>query len=145
MKKPKLHRQEKPYSCTVACLKMVFEHYGIQEDEKTLRIKSKTKFYGTHPLNAIECAKSYGLDAYVSSLNLDKLRELVSQNIPVITNILKFADDEFYIHSVVVYQIKKNSIYLLDPEDGEMQLDLDLFERAWENTDYTAMVVQRVS
>ena len=81
----------------------------------------------------------------VSRLNLDKLRELVNQNIPVITNILKFADDEFYIHSVVVYQINKNIIYLLDPEDGEMKLDVDLFERPWENNDYTAIVVQRVS
>lgn len=145
MKKPKLHRQEKPYSCTVACLKMVFEHYGIHEEEKTLRIKSKTKSYGTHPLNAIECAKSYGLNAYVGSLNLDKLRELVNQNIPVIANILKFSDNEFYIHSAVVHQIKKDIIYLLDPEDGEMKLDLDLFERAWENNDCTAMVVQRVA
>ena len=34
-----------------------------KREEKTLQIRLKTKFYGTHPLNAIECAKSYGLDA----------------------------------------------------------------------------------
>ncbi len=54
MKKPKLHKQEKSYSCSVACLRTVLEYYDIIKDEKTLRIKSKTKFYGTHPIHIVE-------------------------------------------------------------------------------------------
>ena len=73
MKKLKLYKQEESYSCTVACLRMVLEHYGIKEDEKTLRIKSKTRFYGTHPINVVECANLYGLKANVGSLTLNKL------------------------------------------------------------------------
>ena len=143
MKKPRLHKQEKSYSCTAACLRMVLEHYGIKEDEKTLRIKSKTKFYGTHPLNVVGCANSYGLRASVSSLTLNKLQEFINQNFPVIANILKFADDEFYVHSVVVYRIEKAIVYLLDPEDGERRLSTDLFERLWQNNDYTAIVIEK--
>lgn len=122
---------------------MIFEHYGIKEDEKTLRGKSKTKFYGTHPINVVECAKSYQLDAYVSSLNINKLLELINQDIPVIANILKFADDDFYVHSVVVYRIEKGIVYLLDPEDGERRLDTDLFKHLWQNNDYTAIVIEK--
>lgn len=122
---------------------MVFEYYGIKEDEKTLRVKSKTNFYGTHPINVVECAKSYRLNAHVSSLTLSKLRELINQNIPVIANILKFADDEFYLHSVVVYRIVKSNVHLLDPEDGEKRLDIDLFEHLWQNNDYAAIVIEK--
>ncbi len=143
MKKPKLHKQEKSYSCTVACLKMVLEHYGIKEDEKTLRVKSKTRFYGTHPINVVECAQSYGLKAYASSLTLSKARELIEQNIPVIANVLKQAEGEFYLHSVVVYRIGKGTVYLLDPEDGERRLDTDLFELLWQNNNYTAIVIEK--
>ena len=144
MKKPKLHKQEKSYSCAVSCLRTVLEFYGIKEDEKTLRIKSKTKFYGTHPNSIADCAKSYGFDAYVSALNLSKLLELISQDIPVIANILKYADNEFYIHSVVVYRIEKGFVYFLDPEDGERNLDIDLFESLWQRNDYTAIVIHLV-
>lgn len=143
VKKPKLHKQGKSYSCMIACLKMVLEHYGVKESEKTLRIKSKTKSYGTHPVNIVECAKSYGLDAYVSSLTFNKLRELTNQSVPVITNILKSDDDDFYVHSVVVYRIQKDEVYLLDPEDGEVHLESHLFERLWQNNDYTAIVIEK--
>lgn len=143
MKKPKLYKQEKDYSCTVACLRMVLDHYDIKEDEKTLRIKSKTRFYGTHPVNIVECANSYGLKVAVSSLTLDKLQELTNLNMPVIANILKFADDEFYLHSIVIYRVKKDLIYLLDPEDGEKQLKSDLFERLWQGAGHTAIIIEK--
>lgn len=129
----------------VACLRMVLEYYGVIENENTLRTKSKTRFYGTHPINIIECARYYGFDAYVSSLNLNKLVEFITQNIPIITNILKFDGDEFYVHSVVVYRITKNLIYLLDPEDGEKKLDIALFTRLWQKNDFIGVVIKKPS
>ncbi|MCU0645513.1 MAG: cysteine peptidase family C39 domain-containing protein [bacterium] len=142
MKKPKLHKQEKSYSCMVACLRMVLEFYGVTEEEKTLRIKSKTKFYGTHPIHIVECAKFYGFDAYAGSLTLNKLQELTDQNIPVITNILKFDGDDFYIHSVVVYQMEQHTVYVLDPEDGEKHMNKDLFEKLWQQNDYHGIIIR---
>ncbi len=141
MKKPKLFKQEMPYSCTIACLRMVLEQYGIQVDEKTLRIKSKTKLCGTHPFNVIECANSYGLKGFIDSLNVETLRKYVDQDIPVIVNILKVVDHDFYLHSVCVYRISRNFVYMLDPEDGETKIALDRFERLWENSDFTAIVI----
>ena len=92
----------------------------------------------------VECAKSYGLDAYVSFSTFKKLQKLINKNIPVITNILKFTDDDFYIHSVVVYKIKDDIVYLLDPEDGERQLNCELFENLWQANNYTAIVINQV-
>ncbi len=143
MKKPKLYKQEKNYSCTVACLRMVLEYYGIKEDEKSLRIKTKTKPYGTHPINAIRCAESYKLKATISSLNLDKLRKFINQNKPVITNILKYSDNEFYVHSVVVYRIENDIINILDPEDGEIYCQSDMFELLWKSTEYTSIIIEK--
>jgi len=145
MKMPKFYKQETSYSCTVACLRMVLEYYGIKKDENTLRIKSKTKFYGTHPVNVVECAKYYGFDAYVNSLTLNKLIELVTQNIPVIANILKFDGDEYYVHSVLIYRIGKNTVYLLDPEDGERKLDVSLFLRLWQMNNCSGIVIKKPS
>jgi len=143
MKKPKLHKQEKSYSCTVACLRTVLEYYGIIANETTLRIKSKTKFYGTHPLHIVEYAKSYGLDAYANSLSLNKLKELIDRNIPVIANILTFNDDDFYVHSIVIYQMEKDTIYLLDLEDGEKHVDRDVFEILWQKNDYFGIIIKK--
>ena len=44
MKTPKFFKQEKSYSCMVACLRMVLEHYGVTENEDILREKSKPNF-----------------------------------------------------------------------------------------------------
>jgi ATP-binding cassette, subfamily C, bacteriocin exporter len=126
----------------VACLKMILNFYGI-EDEDYLRKKSKTKFYGTHPITIVKCAKSYGFEAFVSSLNINELQVLLNQNLPVIANIVKHDGDEFYIHSVVVYRIEKNSIYLLDPEDGEMRMTCDRFVALWEENDYTGIIISK--
>jgi ABC-type bacteriocin/lantibiotic exporter with double-glycine peptidase domain len=123
---------------------MVLEYYGIKAEEKTLRISSKTRFYGTHPIHIVECAKSYGLDAYASSLTLNKLQELVDQNVPVIANILKFNGDDFYVHSVVVYRLEQNIICFLDPEDGEKNLDITLFKQLWQRNDYFSIVIKKV-
>ncbi len=143
MKKPKLHKQERTYSCSVACLRTVLEYYDIIEDEKTLRIKSKTKFYGTHPIHIVECAISHGFDAYASSLTLNKLQNLIDRNVPVIANILKFNGDDFYVHSVVVYRLEQNIIYFLDPEDGEKNLDIALFKQLWQKNDYFGIVIKK--
>jgi ATP-binding cassette subfamily B protein len=145
VKKLKLHKQEKSYSCLAACLRTVLDYYGIIETEAILRNKSQTRFFGTHPINAVSCARSYGLDAYVSSLTIEILRDLIKQDVPVITNILKFVDDEFYIHSVIVYKIENDSVYLMDPEDGKIQLSIKSFEALWQNNDCTAIVIQKPS
>ena len=81
--------------------------------------------------------------AYVASLTLSKLGKLINQNVPVIASILKHADGEFYVHSVVVYRIEEDIIHLLDPEDGEKGLGIDLFERLWQHNDYTAIVIEK--
>ena len=79
MKKPKLHKQEKSYSCMVACLRMVLEFYG----------------------------------------------------------------DDFYIHSVVAYQMEENTAYVLDPEDGEKHLNKYLFEQLWQKNDYNGIIINK--
>lgn len=142
MKKLKLHKQETNFSCSVACLRMILDFYGVKENEKTLRKKSKTKPYGTHPLNIVECAKSYNFQASLSSLNFQRLKEFLEEKTPIITNILKQQEEDFYIHSVVVFQVSNEQIHCLDPEDGEIKMKISLFESLWESTNFTAIIIQ---
>ena len=57
---------------------MLLEYYDIIESESTLRFKCKTKISGTHPLNAVACCKSYELDCYIDSLDLNSLKILLN-------------------------------------------------------------------
>jgi ATP-binding cassette subfamily B protein len=142
-KKLRLLKQERSFSCSVACLRMILDYYGIETSEEILRIKSKTKFYGTHPINLVECARFYGFTADIRFLNLDQLQAFLEQQIPIIANILKFDADEFYLHSVVVYQMRQNKVYILDPEDGHVHLERSLFEQLWQKNEFLAIVIQK--
>ncbi|MBN2088993.1 hypothetical protein JW964_05245 [candidate division KSB1 bacterium] len=98
---------------------------------------------GTHPFNLVECAKSYGLKAEISDLSISKLQNYLEQKIPIIANILKFVDDEFYIHSIVVYQVYGDDVYILDPEEGQIHLNQNLFEELWQKNEYLGIIIQK--
>ena len=63
-------------------------------------------------MNVVECAKYYGLEAYVSSLNFDKLQKLVNTGVPIIANILKFADGD--LNDWPAYDTEKRSTQIFD-------------------------------
>ena len=107
---------------------MVFEHYGISESEATLRFKCKTKLSGTHPLNAVECRRSYGLESYVDLSNLEGLKSLLIQDIPPIVNIFKIEADIWYVHFAVISKIRQNEIEIIDPEDRIIELPVEKFD-----------------
>jgi ABC-type bacteriocin/lantibiotic exporter with double-glycine peptidase domain len=59
MKKLKWFKQERPYSCGAACLRMVLDSHGINIPEDELRKRTKTKpDIGSHPISIVESALS---------------------------------------------------------------------------------------
>lgn len=128
-----------------ACLKTVLEYYGITESEATLRIKCKSRAIGTHPLNAVECAKGYGLESYFDSVELDELRSLLKANIPPIVNIMIFDAEPPSLHSVILTRITKRDVDVIDPESGRSKIPLHEFNQVWEAAEKTVIVIKKSS
>ena len=143
MKKPKWYKQERSYSCIPACIKMLLEYYDIIESESTLRFKCKTKISGTHPLNAVACCKSYELDCYIDSLDLNSLKILLNDGFPPIVNIFKREAEVWYSHCVIISKIDHDQIEIIDPEDGFHKLPIDKFDELWSYVNRIAIIVKK--
>jgi ATP-binding cassette, subfamily C, bacteriocin exporter len=127
--KPPYFRQAHPFSCVPACLKMVLASYNREISETELRSRCDCDETGTTPSNTIKAAIEYGFSAYQAELIIKELQDLVSQNITPIVFIR--ASEGNYSHAVVVYKILKEKIFVLDPEIGEREIDINSFAEIW--------------
>ena len=143
MKKLKWYKQEKPYSCIPACIRMILEYHDIVESETALRFKCKSKMSGTHPLNAVACCKSYGLDCYIDSLDLMDLKNLLNDDILPIVNIFKREADVWYSHCVIISNIEHEQIEIVDPEDGFHKFPTVKFDELWSFANRMAIIVKK--
>lgn len=96
---------------------------------------------GTKPSNAVKAAVLCGFDAYQAQLTFEELKDLVSQNITPIV-FTKAFEIARYSHAVVVYKILKNKILVLDPENGECEIELNLFAEIWSRN--SAIIIEKI-
>ncbi len=75
------HRQEKPYSCVNACLRMIVEYHGIEITEKELRDRCNTTELGTYANDIISCLEHYGFRARLLELDLTELKRYIKEDI----------------------------------------------------------------
>jgi len=122
---------------------MILEYYDIIESETTLRVKCKSKMSGTHPINAVSCCKSYGLDCYIDNLDLVGLKNLLNDDILPIVNIVKTEADVWYSHCVIISKIEHEQIEIVDPEDGYHKFPIDKFDELWSYTNRMAIIVKK--
>ena len=143
MKKVKWFRQERPYSCGAACLRMVLDFHGIDIPEDELRQRTKTKpDIGSHPISIVEAVKSLELTANFSQPSLKKLQSVVNKGYPAIAFIVKITEDFFYHHAVVIEQISKTQVTILDPEEGRVTVARNDFELTWSAAGTLAIVIK---
>jgi len=121
------------------------DYYGITESETTLRIKCKCKASGTHPINAVECARSYGFENYVDLFEVHDLQKLLQANVPPIVNILVFENEPPSLHSVIVTRLTPKYAEILDPEEGHKKLSLQEFLADWQAANQIAILVTKPS
>lgn len=61
--KPRLFRQEKGYSCAVACLRVLLDFYDCKRDEAFLRGLCATDYSGTSSDALVSAARQLGFKA----------------------------------------------------------------------------------
>ena len=120
----KIVKQNDLRDCGVACLLSIIRHYGGNVPIERLRIDTYTNKDGTTAYNLIETAKKYGFDACGK-----KIDSLSDNNIllPVIAHL----NTDGLLHFVVIYEIKKNKVVIMDPAKGKAIYLMDEFLNKW--------------
>ncbi|GGF29782.1 peptidase domain-containing ABC transporter [Echinicola rosea] len=112
--------------CGAACLAAVASFHHLEMPIAKIRQMASTDRKGTNVLGLIEAAKKLGFDTKGIRLEADQL-ELVP--VPVIAHVIV---KKVLHHYVVVLEVKKDKVLLMDPAEGKVkEVDRQIFEEMW--------------
>ncbi len=115
--------------CAGACLLSIVRYYNGNLSKEEISYLIKTDVHGTNAYNLIEGAKKIGFDGYGIRINF---KEFISseQILPVIAH-TKYSN---MYHYIVVYEINKKYIKIMDPTFGIKKISYKEFENIFLNT-----------
>jgi ABC-type bacteriocin/lantibiotic exporter with double-glycine peptidase domain len=143
--KPPFHKQETPYSCVPACLRMVFASLGRQLSEAELRALYDCTPFGTEAVNAVDAARQLGFAGTGKhTLSFDELDAQVRRSLyPIAFVNTRPIDGILAGHALAVTAIDQRRVSVYDPLHGERHLPRATFESAWAMMHNLAILVQR--
>ena len=112
------HRQEREYTCTPACVRMVLDFFGQSMQEEDIARLLETNENGT-VFSRIRNVEPLGFDASVSQGTYQDIQQHFAQGLPVIVPV-----DTFFLttygpvhspHSVVVVGATRTRTAIADP------------------------------
>ena len=121
MKKFPTYTQTETKDCGPTCIKMIAKHYGKVINTQQLRNFSETTREGSSLLGLSDAAEKIGFRTLGVKLSFKKLEEAP---FPCIVHWNKE-------HYVVVYKIKKNTVYVSDPAHGLLTYTKEEFIKSW--------------
>lgn len=146
--KPPYYKQETPYSCAPACLRMVMEALGVSVTEQEIRRQCDCDEEGTTAKKLEAAAREFGFpQSKAISLVADEqtgLRELAKMLAggfyPIVY--LKMSPP-FDLHAVVIVSFIEDKIQILDPYFGERRIEKESFMVEWIRAKQTVILVER--
>lgn len=138
-------KQELPYSCVAACVRMVLAKFGHNRSEDELRQHLGTGTRGT-PARSLLLLDSLGFDVRLELANLAQLHKTLAAGIPP----LVFLDTTFLDywklqcdHVAVLVGIDLATVALNDPyfDTAPQQSTLAGFQAAWACNKYFAAFI----
>jgi ABC-type bacteriocin/lantibiotic exporter with double-glycine peptidase domain len=140
----RFYKQETPYSCVPACLRIVLSGLGLDLDEAELRSRCDCTPLGTEALKAVDAVRQLGLTKTVKlTLTAEELSNLVNGGAaPIVFVNLLPIDGVKVGHAVVVIGIEVEGISVYDPLQGERLLSCSTFGTAWAMMHNLTIVVQ---
>lgn len=121
------YRQLDQMDCGPTCLRMVAKHHGRSYSMRTLREKSEIGKEGVSLLGISQAAESIGFRTLAVRVPFARL----AQDAPV-PFIVHWGQNHF----VVVYRIKRDSVYVADPEAGLVCYTVAEFKSKWATSVY---------
>ena len=113
--------QAESKDCGPTCIKIIAKYYGKVIKIQTLRQLSETSRGGSNLLYLSEASEKIGFRSLGVKISLKKLEEAP------LPCILHWNKD----HYVVLYKIKKNTIYISDPAIGLLEYSKEEFLKFW--------------
>lgn len=114
---------------------MVLDALGISRTEAQIREDSKCTSEGTDPDNLLAAARRYGFTGSIKAyyLSFNQLRKHLQEGhhpiVYLLVSLLPDAQPEE--HSVIVFEIDRKGVHVLDPIRGELTIPRRLFEEQW--------------
>lgn len=122
-----LVRQQDAKDCGVCCLESIIKYYGGFIPLEKLRQETKTDMNGTTAFHLIKTAQKYGFNAKgCKNVNLNDKSLVLPAIAHVVTN-------KGMNHFVVIYEVKKNYVLVMDPAKGFKKIKIEEFEEIWTN------------
>ncbi len=121
MKKFPNYKQTEAKDCGPTCIKIIAKHYGKTINTQQLRSLSETTREGSSLLGLSEAVESMGFKSLGIKLAYNKLLEAP---LPCIIHWNKN-------HYVVLYKIKKDTVYISDPAHGLISFTKKEFIQHW--------------
>lgn len=115
------YKQAEQKDCGPTCIKIVAKHYGKIISIQKLRDLAETTREGSSLLGLSDSAEKIGFHTIGIKINFEKLLEAP---LPCIVHWNKN-------HFVVVYKIKKDTIYISDPAHGLLKYTKEQFIKHW--------------
>ncbi len=115
------YKQPDSKDCGPTCLRIIAKHYGKLISLKEIREISETTREGSNLLKLSDAAEAIGFKTIGAKLDLEKLKEAP---LPLIVHWDKQ-------HFVVVYKIRKDTLYISDPAYGLIQYTKEEFISRW--------------
>jgi ATP-binding cassette subfamily B protein len=120
------YQQYDAMDCGPACLRMVAKHYGKNYSLQTLRDRSYITREGVSMLGISDAAESIGFRTMGVRISWEQL--VNEAPMPCIAHWKQN-------HFVVVYKIKKDTVYVSDPASGRIKFPKEEFIRNWATTE----------
>lgn len=117
--------------CGVACLATICNFYGLNVPLSYIRELEKVNMNGSSIYGICKAAEILGMaaDAYQGEIEelLSNVNETKEIAVPFIVHTIK---DDLY-HFMVVKKISTKSVWLFDPDEGNIKIKLDTFAKIW--------------
>ena len=112
--------------CGPSCLLSIMKYYGLEASHEEVTYLLKTTNEGTNAFNIINGAKSFGFDGYGIKCTYE---EIINNQIklPIICHVLK---NNMY-HFIVIYEVKKSYLVVMDPSSNITKLSYDDFKNMY--------------
>lgn len=127
MKKDFVVKQRDIRDCGVCCLASIIKYYNGYIPIEKIRLDAHTNIDGTSAYHIITAANKYGFDG--SGINTSYCELYKNKSLlPVIAYVtLKNG----ITHYVVIYEIYKNTLKIMDPAKGYIKVTKEYFESIW--------------
>lgn len=111
--------------CGAACLSTILQYYGKKVSLTKIRSEAGTDTAGTSGFGIVKGAAKFGLSC--KGLAADDKDRIAEIPFPAIFHLHNNSQD----HYVVLYKVRKNTVYISDPARGPRKIPLADFRKVW--------------